>query len=46
MLLIKPMEHSSYKNVVDALDETAINNVKRYAIIDPTPEERQYFKQL
>ncbi|HWJ28873.1 MAG TPA: biopolymer transporter ExbD, partial [Flavisolibacter sp.] len=46
MLLIKPMEHSSYKNVVDALDETAINNVKRYAIIDPTVEERQYFKQL
>ena len=44
MLVIKPMSHSSYKNVVDALDETAINNVKRYAIIEPTAEEQKYFK--
>lgn len=45
MLLIKPMNHASYKNVVDALDETAINNIKRYAMVTPAEEERLYFEK-
>ena len=36
MLLIKPGSRSSYKNVVDALDEAVINHVKKYAITDAT----------
>jgi biopolymer transport protein ExbD len=43
-LMIKPTSVSSYKNLVDALDETMINNVKRYAIVDPTVPEKEYLK--
>lgn len=44
MLLIKPTLNSSYKNVVDALDEAVINNLKKYAIIEPSSEEISYVK--
>ena len=44
MLLIKPTSKSSYKNIVDALDEAVINDVKRYAIIEPGADELQYIK--
>ena len=44
MLVIKPTSSSIYKNVIDALDEVMINDVKKYAIVDPTPEEIQYIE--
>jgi len=44
MLLIKPTSESVYKNVVDALDEAVINDVKKYAIVEPTNEEINYIK--
>lgn len=34
VLLIKPTDDASYSNVVDALDEMLINNVKRYVLMD------------
>ena len=42
MFIIKPFDQSSYKNVVDALDEAIINNVKKYAIVKPEIEEISY----
>ncbi|AEW02644.1 hypothetical protein A4D02_01355 [Niastella koreensis] len=41
MLMIKPSPESNYENVVNALDEALINDVKRYAIVDITPEEKE-----
>ena len=42
MLLIKPTSVSEYKNVVDALDEALINDVRRYAIVEPAEEELKW----
>lgn len=39
MILIKPLEASSYKNLVDILDEVMINKVEKYAIVPPQKEE-------
>ena len=40
-VLIKPAEGASYKNTVDILDETTINDVKRYAMVDISPAENE-----
>jgi biopolymer transport protein ExbD len=37
IVLIKGTIDSSYKNLIDALDEMAICNIGRYAIVDITP---------
>ncbi len=44
MLLIKPSDVSSYKNVVDALDEALINEVKKYAVVKIDEQERAFLK--
>ena len=44
MILIKPTSNSVYKNVVDALDEAMINDVKKYAIIEPNLAEINFLK--
>jgi len=44
MLLIKPTSGSDYKNVIDALDEAVINDVRKYAIVEPASEEISYIK--
>jgi biopolymer transport protein ExbD len=41
VVVIKPDQDATYKNTVDILDEMTINNVKRYALIDITPQEYQ-----
>jgi biopolymer transport protein ExbD len=40
VFLIKPAAGCRYKNIVDALDETTINAVKKYMIVDPSNDER------
>jgi len=44
MLLIKPTAGSVYKNVIDALDEAVINDVRKYAIVEPASEEISYIR--
>jgi hypothetical protein len=43
MLLIKPSPEASYGNIVSLLDETLINNVKRYALVPLPPDEKTLF---
>lgn len=40
MVMIKPTAESNYQNVVNVLDEMLINDVKHYAVLDVTPEEK------
>lgn len=46
VFLIKPTAQSSYKNVVDALDETIINDIKRYMVIDASAEEKSQLQKM
>ena len=46
VVLIKPTDDASYKNVVDILDEMNITNIKRYAIVDITPVDLDLIKKL
>src|SRR5690606_39880920 len=39
VIIIKPSEKSTYKNLVDILDEMAITQEKKYAIVDITEED-------
>ena len=34
VIVIKPTDQATYKNTVDILDEMAISNIKRYAMVD------------
>ena len=42
VVVIKPNDEASYKNSVDILDEMAINDVKRFALVDIAPTENQF----
>lgn len=45
MVLIKPTASANYKNLVDALDEATINDVRKYAIVNLTSEEIEFIKR-
>jgi len=40
VIVIKPSENATYKNTVDILDEMAISDIKRYAMVDLFPAEK------
>lgn len=42
-VLIKPSDHSHYKNVIDALDEMIITEITRYSIVEPESEDKKLF---
>ena len=41
VVVLKPSEECTYKNVVDILDEMTINAIKRYAMVDISSTENQ-----
>lgn len=45
MLLMKATKDARYANLIDILDETLINDVKKHAIVAPTTEELDYISQ-
>ncbi len=44
VVILKPNEESTYRNVIDILDEMSINVVKRYALVDISAGENQLVK--
>jgi biopolymer transport protein ExbD len=44
VVVLKPSEECTYRNVVDILDEMAINVCKRYALVDISSIEAQLIK--
>lgn len=46
VVVIKAMQKSKYKNMVDILDEMTITNTKRYAIVKILPEDIELTKNL
>ena len=46
VLMMKPLETSSYKNLMNALDEVMINNVKKYAIMEVTDMEIEFITSI
>src|SRR6187401_1269479 len=45
VIVIKPDEEATYKNTIDILDEMAINAIKRYAMVDLFPVEKDLIKK-
>jgi biopolymer transport protein ExbD len=44
IVVIKIKDEAAYKNMVDILDEMAISNVRKYAIVDVAPEDIKLVK--
>ncbi|HET7118434.1 MAG TPA: biopolymer transporter ExbD [Hanamia sp.] len=44
-IIIKPDKDATYKNAVDMLDEMDIDDISRYAMVDPTPDEYSKIQQ-
>ena len=44
-IIIKPDKDATYKNAVDILDEMDINDIGKYAMVDPTPDEYKLIQQ-
>jgi biopolymer transport protein ExbD len=45
VVILKPSEECTYRNVVDILDEMTINVCTRYALVDITPIETKLVKK-
>jgi biopolymer transport protein ExbD len=45
IVLIKAMDESKYKDMVDVLDEITITNIQRFAIVDITPADKQIVRE-
>lgn len=45
-VIIKAGTPGNYKNTVNILDQMAINDIKKYALADPTGSEKNFIKEL
>jgi hypothetical protein len=45
VVVIKPTEEASYKATVDILDKMAINDIKKYSMIDVSKEEKEFINK-
>ncbi|MEO9210616.1 MAG: biopolymer transporter ExbD [Ginsengibacter sp.] len=45
-VIIKPNKDAIYKNAIAILDEMNINDVSKYAMIDPSPKELDIIEQI
>ena len=45
VVVIKPDDEATYKNTIDILDEMAISAIKRYAMVDLFPTEKDLIKE-
>lgn len=45
VVVIKPDDDATYKNTIDILDEMAISDIKRYAMVDLFPIEKELIKK-
>jgi biopolymer transport protein ExbD len=46
VVVIKALEKSRYKNLVDMLDEMHISAIQRYAIVDITPVDKELIEKI
>lgn len=46
MVILKPSQEATYKNTINILDEMNISEVRRYAMVDISPNEYQWMKRL
>ena len=46
VVVIKALDKSKYKNMVDILDEMTITDTKRYAIVEATPIDAELTTNL
>ena len=46
ILIIKPSANANYQNIVAALDEVLINDLKHYAVVDLDPIENEWLAKL
>jgi hypothetical protein len=45
IVIIKMMDDAHYRDFVDILDEMAVINQKKYALVDITPEEKELVEE-
>jgi hypothetical protein len=46
IVVIKPLDECNYRNLIDILDEMAICNIGKYAIVDITDFDKELIKSL
>ncbi len=46
IVLIKALDESRYKNMVDMMDEINITSTQRFALVDVAPEDKEFIKDV